>query len=215
MPEHDSMVTLSDYIRWGLLTSIEGADDPDPDPDPDPKKPKGKKDPDPDPDPKKPKGKGGSDDDEPFDKDRALETIRKQRESEAAAIERAKELEAKVKDFEDRDKSESQKLEERATGAETRATAAERKALQLEVALDKAPEGMSIKQVRKLAKRLSGEDREALEADAEELFEEFVEDEGEEPRRRPRERLRPGAAPGAEPEETDPAKLAKAVPRSW
>ncbi len=107
----------------------------------------------------------------------------------------AKELE-KIRENQ---KSAEQKAADKATAAETRATTAERTAMQLDVALDKAPEGMSIAQVRKLAKRLTGSTREELEADAAELFAEFVPAKDDDTRRRPKERLRSGAAPEAEP----------------
>lgn len=149
---------------------------------------------------------------EEFDKDRALATIKKQREAEAAAKKRAQELEAELRKYQDRDKSEQEKAAEKAAEAEKRATAAERAALRLEVALDKAPEGMPVAQVRKLAKRLAGETREEFEADADELFGDFAPADEDTARRRPRERLRPGAAPASEPEETDPQKLADLVP---
>lgn len=131
----------------------------------------------------------------------------------------------KLAELEEQDKTESQKATDKAAEAEQRATAAEARLTRLEVALDKAPEGMALAKVRKLAGRLTGDSREDLETDAEELFSEFVPDTGNDDdkdkedgkggaQRRPQERLRPGAVPDAEPEETDPAKLAAAVPRS-
>lgn len=133
---------------------------------------------------------------EEFDKDRALATIKKQRESEDAAKKRATELEAELKRFKDRDLTEQEKAANKTAEAEGRATTAEKAALQLDVALDKAPEGMPIAQIRKLAKRLAGSDREEFEADAEELFAEFApKEEPTDTRRRPQERLRPGSVP--------------------
>lgn len=141
------------------------------------------------------------------------------------ALARKHERDAKAKgkrlnEIEDGNKSEIQRETDARTAAEKRADDAERKAQRLEVALDKAPEGMALAQVRKLAKRLTGTTQEELEADAAELFEDFA-PKAEEPdddtstKRRPKERLKPGAAPKAEPEETDPKKLAEAVPRGW
>lgn len=141
---------------------------------------------------------------EEFDKERALSTIRTQRESENAAKQRAKELEAELQQFRDRDLSEQEKAANKTADAEQRAVLAERTALRLDVALDKAPEGMPIAQVRKLAKRLTGETREEFEADAEELFAEFVvkdEEPGNAPNRRPQERLKAGAVPSAPADE--------------
>ena len=68
----------------------------------------------------------------------------------------------RLKEFEDRDKSEAQKLAERADAAEKRAAEIEGRALRLEVAAEK---GLTPAQ----AKRLTGSTREELEADAEEL----------------------------------------------
>lgn len=187
-------------------------DPPDPDPKPGPDddpKPDPDEDPDPDPDP--------DDDPKTFDE----KYVKKLRAEAAKHRKEARDAQAKVKEFEDAGKSEKEKLEGRASTAEERATAAEATALRLEVALDKAPEGMPLSKIRQLAKRLSGKDKEELEADAEELFADFApegdeddsDDDGK--ARRPKEKLRPGAAPGAEPEETDPKKLAAQVSRSW
>lgn len=152
--------------------------------------------------------------DEPFDRERALEKIRKANSEAAALRRRLKELEplaAKAKELEDANKTELEKLTERAAAAEHRAQEATLAALRLEVALDKAPEGMSLAQVRKLAKRLSGSTREELEADAEELFADFAPaGRAAPPAKRPREALRGGADPEQEPD-PDPADLATAV----
>lgn len=78
----------------------------------------------------------------------------------------------------------------------------------LEIALDNAPEGMSIAQVRKLAKRLQGSTPEELAEDAKELFGDYAP--SVTPRRGPQEKLRGGAAPDSEPERT-PQQLADAV----
>lgn len=130
----------------------------------------------------------------------------------------------KLAEREDADKSESERAQAKAAEAEQRAVEAERRAERLEVALEKAPDGLPIQQIRKLAKRLQGGTREELEADATELFDDFKPDTGaagdknggdEGGKRRPKERLRPGAVAEAEPEENDPAKLADMVPRGW
>lgn len=162
-------------------------------------------------------GGGGDDDGSGGDASKTYdEAYVKKLRDEAAKHRREKaEIAGRLKEYEDQNKTEAERLEERAATAEQRATAAEAASLRLEVALDKAPEGMSIVQVRKLAKRLTGATREELEADAEELFSDFApdDDDGQEPPRRPRERLRPGAVPGSTPDETDPRKLAAMVPR--
>lgn len=132
-----------------------------------------------------------------------------------AALEKAnKEAAAyrhKLKEFEDRDKTDSEKLTERAAAAEHRAAEAEARALRLEVA---AAKGLTPSQV----KRLVGSTREELEADADELLADFAPRSGEHdtsppPGGRPKERLRGGGDPTEEPEETDPRKLADLIPR--
>lgn len=79
---------------------------------------------------------------------------------------RARESAAKIQEFEDRDKTEQQKLEERAQQAEQRAVELETTATRAEVAAEK---GLTNKQAR----RLQGSTREELEADADELLAEF------------------------------------------
>lgn len=126
-----------------------------------------------------------------------------------------------LEQLKDADKTEIQRATDKATQADKRAGDAETKLARLEVALDKAPEGMPLARVRKLAGRLTGENREDLESDAEELFAEFVPDTGDEEddddtsSRRPKERLRSGAVSRTEPEKTDPASLAAKVSRGW
>ena len=89
----------------------------------------------------------------------------KAREQEARAKANA-EAATRLKEFEDRDKTEAQKLVERAEAAERRAAEIESRALRLEVAAEK---GLTPAQ----AKRLVGQTREELEADADELLETF------------------------------------------
>ena len=89
-----------------------------------------------------------------------------ERREKRAAEKRAADLEARLKEFEDRDKTESTRAIERAEAAEKAAAAAESRALRLEVAAEK---GLTPAQ----AKRLVGESREELESDADELLETF------------------------------------------
>ena len=89
-----------------------------------------------------------------------------ERRDKRAAEKRATDLEARLKEFEDRDKTESTRVIERAEAAEKRAVEAESRALRLEIASEK---GLTPAQ----AKRLVGESREDLEADAAELLETF------------------------------------------
>lgn len=89
-----------------------------------------------------------------------------ERRDKRAAEKRATDLEARLKEFEDRDKTESTRAIERAEAAEKALAAAESRALRLEIASEK---GLTPAQ----AKRLVGETREELEADASELLETF------------------------------------------
>lgn len=89
-----------------------------------------------------------------------------ERREKRAAEKRAADLEARLKEFEDRDKTESTRATERAEAAEKRAAEAEARALRLEVASEK---GLTPAQ----AKRLVGDSREELEADAQELLDTF------------------------------------------
>lgn len=144
--------------------------------------------------------------DEEFDKDRALETIRKQRENEAAAKKRAKELEAKVKEFEDRDKSEAEKTAEARAKAEKEAADARSEANRLRAAIKYGLDEEDLD-------LLGSGDAEQIEARAKRLAERFSAK--DEPPRRPRERLRSGATSVDKPEKSDPASLAADVPRGW
>ena len=94
---------------------------------------------------------------------KALEAER--RNARAAARERDA-LAAKLKEFEDRDKSEADKAAERVVAAEKRAAELEAQVARLEVA---AEAGLTPAQ----AKRLVGSTREELEADAKELLSTF------------------------------------------
>jgi len=126
----------------------------------------------------------------------------------------------RLREAEEAEKSELQKLAERAEAAEKRAAEAEGKLLRLEIAAEK---GLTPAQAR----RLVGNTREELEADADELLEAFGAKKPESKPEsgdgkadedsagaaifgRPRERLTPGAAPDSEPEKT-PDQLADEV----
>lgn len=126
---------------------------------------------------------------------------------------------SKLKQYEDASKSDLERWEERATAAESRAGTAEAKAKALEIAIERAPEHATLAQVRAVAKRVRGDDDEALEADADELFSLLAPAPNTEPKpggktpARPKERLKGGADPDEEFEETDPRKLAAQLPR--
>lgn len=109
----------------------------------------------------------------------------------------------RLAELENAKKTEAEKTAERLTAAERKAAAAELSALRLDVALDKAPEGMAVAQVRKLARRLSGSTREEIEADAAELFADFAPKPTTDSRR-PVESLKSGALPAGETTPADP-----------
>lgn len=122
-------------------------------------------------------------------------------------------------------KTEVEQLTDKATQAEERASKAELSAMRLDVALDKAPEGMPVSKIRALAKRLTGSTQEELEADAEELFAEFADTkpagDGQakpDPGQRPRESMGSVPLPGGDKiqldELTDPRELAKRIKRA-
>lgn len=90
--------------------------------------------------------------------------IKAERDAAKEARDEAAALAAKVKEYEDRDKSEQEKLEERASSAEQKAATLEAKLLRRDVAAEKGlpPE---------LADRLRGDDKDELEEDADRLLE--------------------------------------------
>lgn len=187
----DSMKPVRDGRFWLFpnghrLPVISGAAAEDPEPTPEP--------------PTKPEPPAPS-----ADENAQLKAALKKANDEAASFRH------KLKELEDRDKSDSEKLTERVTAAEKRAAEAEARALRLEVASAK---GLTPSQ----AKRLVGATREELEADADEILADFApqrpgEHETPPPGGRPKERLRGGGDPTEEPEETDPRKLADLIPR--
>jgi hypothetical protein len=151
-------------------------------------------------------------DDKDFDPAKAWSLIQNLRRDNSKLKTDRDQSAAKVKEFEDAQKTEQQKAEEARLEAQHTASTATLEAARLRVALKK---GLTEIQ----AKRLVGDTEEQLEADADELLASFTTDDddngGQGPTRRPTERLRTGAAPSSQPEETDPAKLAAMVPRRY
>jgi len=132
------------------------------------------------------------------------------RQNEKAAADRA----AKLKQYEDEGKSESQRLQEERDSHKTRAEKAEIALRKREIAEEHAPEHATVAQIKAVARRLSGDDDDSLEADAKELFE-LIAPEPKAPKTpsRPKERLKGGSEPDEDPEPTDPRKLADLIPR--
>lgn len=156
-------------------------------------------------------------DDEPFDKERAKAKISKVNKEAENLRKRLKELEPlaqKAKELEDANKTDLQRLQEASESNKTRADAAEQSYRRLQTALDRAPEGATLAQIRAVAKRASGDSEDELAADVDELFELLTPKQPPNPSRKPHERLRGGGDPTEEPDETDPAKLAGRIRRS-
>lgn len=130
----------------------------------------------------------------------AMKSALKKANNEAAAAR------AKLKELEDANKTEAEKLSDRASTAEQRASEAEARLLKLEIG---AAKGLTAKQ----AARLVGTTTEELEADADELLATFAPANGEQkpppaPGSKPKENLKPGSGdPDAPVEETDLKKL--------
>lgn len=149
-----------------------------------------------------------------FDADRAKEKINRANREAKALRDRLEEAEKRLKDADEADKSELQKLTDRVTAAEARAQEAEARALRAEIAAEK---GLTASQ----AKRLVGSNRDELEADADELLEAFGSKNGDKKdagdkkvegrRSTPKEDLRPGASRGDEEPEEISAKDAEEI----
>lgn len=184
-------------------------DDPKPDPKPDPPgdpapdpKPDPKPDPDPDPDQLGEAGK------------KALDAERKARREAEAKVKELEPLANKAKELEDANKTDQQKLQDALDQAKAEGSKSTAELLKLQVALDKAPDGVSAKEILRLAKRLTGSTREELETDAEELFELVGAQTGSgggRPPGKPNPKLRGGGDPTEDPE-PDASELIKNIP---
>jgi len=160
---------------------------------------------DPKPGPKTPAEHFTRPDDEAGKK--ALDEERKARRDAERAV---AELQGKLKELDDKDKSETEKLADRLAAAEKRADEADARVIRAEVA---AAKGLTPAQ----AKRLTGSTREELEADAAELLETFAPRHGDadrpNPTNRPKEDLRGGGDP-TQRLDPDMRKLVAEIPRS-
>lgn len=144
------------------------------------------------------------DDGKPADPpDKGGDELEKMKAALRKANKEAEENRRKLKEIEDRDKSESEKLAERIAAAERRAQDAEAKALRYEVAIEKGVK----------ARWLSGATREELEAAAEEYLADHPPANGAGPApTKPVEDLRGGGEP-AEGPEPDIRKIVESIPR--
>lgn len=136
---------------------------------------------------------------------KALDAERKARRD---AEQKLKALEDQLKELQDKDKSEVERLRDEVESLKAQAQTSSAAALRAEVAMAK---GLTPAQ----AKRLVGDTREDLEADADEILEAFPVQGGATPppSNKPATDLRGGTEPNDDPVETDPAKLAASVPR--
>lgn len=98
--------------------------------------------------------------------DAGKEALKRERAAVKAERKRADDMAAKIKEFEDRDKTEAQKQAEKLADTEKRAAAAERSVLVHEVAAKKGLTG----ELADLASRLIGTTKEELEKDADKLL---------------------------------------------
>lgn len=178
-------------------------------------------DPDDKPDPTlddKPEG-----DDKPEDKPdlgdagkKAIEAMKRERN---AARKQLADLQAELKKYTDRDKTDTERLTEAAEDAKSRAAKAETEFRKLTTAMERAPEGATLTQIRAVAKRLSGDTEDEMEADADELFGLFAPKSTSDDTKRPAPSGKPtpslkgGGDPDEEPEEMDPRKLADLIGR--
>lgn len=141
----------------------------------------------------------------------AKATLKKARDEAAKYRTQVRELEPKARkadEFEETNQTEIEKRDKRIAELESSNTSLTQAAIRSEIAAEK---GLTPAQ----AKRLAGSTREELEADAEELSALFKGTTSEPINGKPRENIpRGGGDPEIEVTETDPAKLAAAVPRS-
>lgn len=155
----------------------------------------------------------GADDGDDFgevelDVDRARESVKKANDQAAAYRIRAREAEEKVRQYEDANKTEKDKLTEAKDSAAQEAAESKAEVLRLKMAIKY---GLSEDDLDLLG---TG-DEETIESRAKRLQELSKGQVPDKSSRTPRERLRPGAVPSAEAEETNPDKLAAKVPRLY
>lgn len=148
---------------------------------------------------------------------KALDAMKRERNAARKALQDAQ---AELKKYSDRDKTDTERLTEAAEEAKTRAAKAEVNHRKLMTAMDRAPDGATLTQIKAVAKRLTGDTEEEMEADADDLYALLAPKPSDEdtdktkaPAGKPKERLRGGGDPDDEPEEMDPRKLADLIGR--
>lgn len=177
---------------------------------------------------------GGTPDDDPGGtggKPKPDEDLAKQLDAANAEVEKWKALSRKHEDrakanadaadrlkaLEDKDKSEVQKLTDRATAAEKAAEAARKEAEEARLEATRLTVATAKGLTPAQATRLRGTTEEELTKDAEDLLASFKPSTEEKPRKastsKPRPTLRGGDDPEDEPDESDPIKLVADIPR--
>jgi len=151
--------------------------------------------------------------------EKALAKANKEAADARAALKALKPLADKAKELEDANKSELEKLTEQLTAAKAEASGAATALQKLQVALEKAPAGVSMEDVRWVAGRAQGATAEELEADVADLFTRLAPATPPPPaangQRTPVEQLRPGAMPtGTAPSLMDQIAAAEAA-KNW
>lgn len=156
-----------------------------------------------DPKPKPPWG-----DDENFNPERAwklIQNLQVQAKNPAAKKE-LEQLRTKIKEYEEANLTEKQRLEKELEEAKTSSSTTGADLLKIRAAMAKAPEGMSPSKILTMSKRLTGNTPEELETDAEELFADFAPASTRPPSKVPAENLKGGGEPDKDPE-PDPDKI--------
>ena len=140
--------------------------------------------------------------------DKGKKALEDERKARREAEKQLKAVNDRLKELEDKDKSESERLASRVAELEKELSTERGRATRLEVALDK---GLSKTQAR----RLVGETEEDLVADADDLLASFKTDDPKAPPgQRPKEDLKTGATPApGEPTKEDIRKAIETIPR--
>lgn len=145
------------------------------------------------------------------------ESRRAAREERDKARVELEQVRAKLREHDDKDKSENQRLTEERDRLQAELGTVASAMKKRDVAEEFAPDHATPAQIRAVAKRLSGNTDDELKTDAEELYALIA----PEPSKstvsgRPKERLRPsgGGDPDDGPDETSPDKLAALIPRA-
>lgn len=160
------------------------------------------------------------DDDEPLGDSgkRALERERLDRKRAAERASKAEkerdELAAKVREFEQATQSETERLQGDRDTYKSRFESADSELRRLRIAMASAPEHATLAQMAKVAKRMHGDDDDALTEDAKELWDDYAPAPPKTPAGKPKERLQGGGEPPQDADKPDRKSILAAIPRS-